>query len=159
MHHQFVLNNNPYTIIEWGVLSLYGLFLYKLTTILSNKSNDVLTKTPEIQQIPETRRIIIVKRVIKSASTDKELRKQIAIHLKENGCTRPYFLSIFTDPHYNKIQHESRISHEIFNTFLIKLYKTNNSLIIMNRNEFEWEYEPYITLGKMNNITIEMAYI
>jgi len=45
------------------------------------------------------------------------------------------------------------------NTFLIKLYKTNHSLVLMNRNDYEWEYEPYITLGKMNNIYIEMAYV
>jgi len=106
----------------------------------------------------ESRCIIIVKRSIKSAALDKEIRKQIAIHLKENGCTRPYFLSTFSDPDYNKLQHESRISHEIFNTFLIKLYKTNHSLVLMNRNDYEWEYEPYITLGKMNNIHTEMAY-
>lgn len=167
-----VLNNNPYTLVEWGILSLYGIFLYKLTNMVVNANSSVIEKdTPidiedidtsaDVPTIPEkqkTRRIIIVKRSIKSAATDKNLRKQIAVHLKESGCTRPYFLSTFSDPDYHKPQHESRIAHEIMNTFLIKLYKTNHSLVLMNRNDYEWEYEPYITLGEMNNIYIEMAY-
>ena len=168
-----VLNNNPYTLTEWGILSLYGIFLYKLTNMVVSVNSSVIDKdTPidiedidtsaDVPTIPEkqkTRRIIIVKRSIKSASTDKNLRKKIATHLKESGSTRPYFLSTFSDPDYHKPQHKSRIAHEIMNTFLIKLYKTNHSLVLMNRNDYEWEYEPYITLGKMNNIYIEMAYV
>ena len=188
-----VLNNNPYTFIEWGILSLYGIFLYKLTnmfvsvnrsvieidtliiekdtsvdieeidTLVDIEEIDTLVDIEEIdtQTIPENQKprcIVIVKRYVKSASTDKELRKKIAIHLKGNGFSTPYFLSTFNDPDYNKFQHQSRIAHEILNTFLIKLYKTNNSLVLMNRNDYEWEYEPYVTLGQMNNIYIEMAY-
>jgi len=173
-----VLNNNPYTFIEWGILSLYGIFLYKLTNMVVsvNRSvidNDTSVIDKDIEDIEDTytsiidndtsktqkpRCIIIVKRYIKSASTDKELRKKIATHLKDNGFATPYFLSTFNDPDYHKLQHQSRIAHETLNTFLIKLYKTNNSLVLMNSNDFEWEYEPYITLGEMNNIYIEMAY-
>ena len=170
LNYLLIPNTNPYTIVEWGILSLYGFFFYRLTTMITNQSvmcdesicenqeNEDNTQDYTIPEKQKSRRIIIVKRSIKSASTDKELRKQIAIHLREAGCTRPYFLSTFTDPDYHKPQHESRIAHEIMNTFLIKLYETNHSLVLMNRNDYEWEYTPYITLGEMNNIYIEMAY-
>lgn len=172
-----VLNNNPYTCIEWGILSLYGIFFYRLMNMVLNVNRSVIDKDTSVDiedtdtsiidkdieekdtsKTQKPRCIVIVKRYIKSASTDKELRKKIATHLKEKGFATPYFLSTFNDPDYHKLQHQSRIAHETLNTFLIKLYKTNNSLVIMNRNDFEWEYEPYITLGQMNNIYIEMAY-
>jgi hypothetical protein len=180
-----VLNNNPYTFIEWGILSLYGIFLYKLTNMVMGVNRSVIDKDideidtsvidKDIEEIDTSvidkdieekdrsktqkpRCIVIVKRYIKSASTDKELRKKIATHLKEKGFATPYFLSTFNDPDYHKLQHQSRIAHETLNTFLIKLYKTNHSLVLMNSNDFEWEYEPYITLGQMNNIYVEMAY-
>jgi hypothetical protein len=195
MNYHLVLNNSPYTFIEWGILSLYGLFLYKLSTLImvakestsdmvveesasdmvveestsdmvvEESASDMVVEesTSDVQDkiISEKQKhrcIVIVKRTIKSASTDNQIRKQIAIYLKENGYSRPYFLSTFNDPDYNKPQHESRIAHEILNRFLIKLYKTNHSLVIMNRNNYEWEYEPYITLGEMNNIHIEIVY-
>lgn len=173
-----VLNNNPYTLTEWGILSLYGIFLYKLTNMVVSVNRSLIDKdiedTPIIDKdiinndtsvidndtskTQKPRCIIIVKRYIKSASTDKELRKKIATHLKEKGFATPYFLSTFNDPDYHKFQHQSRIAHETLNTFLIKLYKTNHSLVLMNCNDYEWEYAPYITLGQMNNIYIEMAY-
>jgi hypothetical protein len=169
LNYPLIPNTNPYTIVEWGILSLYGFFLYRLTTMITNQfvvCNESINENQEngdknqatCDNKPKSRCIIIVKRAVKSASIDKKLRKQIAIHLKENGFTRPYFLSTFSNPDYNKLHHESRIAHEILNTFLIKLYKTNHSLVIMNRNDYEWEYEPYITLCEMNNIHIEMAY-
>jgi hypothetical protein len=162
LNYPLIPNMNPYTIVEWGILSLYGFFLYRLTTMITNQSvvcDESICENNEIcDNKQKSRRIIIVKRSILSASADKELRKQIAIHLKQNGCTRPYFLSTFSNPDYNKPQHESRIAHEIMNTFLIKLYKTNHSLVLMNRNDYDWEYEPYVTLCEMNNIHIEMAY-
>jgi hypothetical protein len=173
-----VLNNNPYTLIEWGIISLYGIFLYKLTNMVMGVNRSVIEKDTSVIEkdiediedtdtsvdtstIPENQKprcIVIVKRYIKSASTDKELRKKIATHLKGNGFSTPYFLSTFNDPDYHKLQHQSRIAHEILNTFLIKLYKTNHSLVLMNSNDFDWEYEPYVTLGQMNNIYVEMAY-
>jgi hypothetical protein len=157
-----ILNNNPYTFNEWCILSLYGIFIYKLANFLAKKNTNIsICDKTDVFQIekPKLRCIVIVIRDVKSASVDREIRKQIAVHLKETGYTRPCFLSAFSNPDYNKIQYESRIAHETLNTFLIKLYKTNNSLVIMNRNDYEWEYEPYITLGKMNDIHIEMVYV
>ena len=42
-----VLNNNPYTFIEWGIISLYGIFLYKLTNMVVSVNKSVIDKDIE----------------------------------------------------------------------------------------------------------------
>ena len=145
--------------MEWGILSIYCMFVYKLINGFVNyiPQPSINNDNQPIRKIQPPRKVIIVRRTVCNLTTDIEIRRQIAIQLQKDGYTLPYFLSTFSYPNHTDIIRESRIALEVLNKFLVKLYTTNHTIVIMNRNQFEWEYEPYLTACKMYKIQCEIC--
>jgi hypothetical protein len=97
MNHQLVLNNNPYTFVEWGILSLYGLFLYKLSTLLETISIVAKESTIDVQDItiPEKGWTLNIEKSNQDMFIEKTLQSKFALAPRGYGKSSFRFFEIF----------------------------------------------------------------